>query len=99
MDWQRIYSSWLDYMTHLDSQVDNLAPFDLVQLNARVLPLKVDWWPKSERSRYLDDLKNGSGIYWDTKKAHFTPPSCCSPTGAAWRSRLRYSYWRRLTLR
>ncbi len=68
MDWQHIYYSWLDYMRHLDSKVDDLAPFDLVQLNTGVLPLEFDWWPKSERSRYLDDLKRGSGIYWETKK-------------------------------
>jgi hypothetical protein len=68
MDWQNVYIGWLDYMNHLDSRVDDLAPFELVHLNARVLPLEVDWWPKSERSRYLSDLKNGSGIYWDTKK-------------------------------
>ena len=68
MDWKDIYYTWRKYMEDLYSQVDDLAPFESVQLNVNFLPTEVDWWPKSERSRYLDDLKRGSRMYWETRK-------------------------------
>lgn len=68
MDWQHIYSIWLNDLRELDSRTDDLAPFEIVQLNVRELPAKVDWWPKPERAERLDNLRKGHGLYWETKK-------------------------------
>jgi len=68
MDWQHIYSTWLYNIRQLDSDVDDLAPFEMVQLNVKELRVEVDWWPKSEHSERLDNLKRGAGLYWETKK-------------------------------
>ncbi len=43
MDWQNIYSTWLYNITQLDSRMDDLAPFEIVQLNVKELPVEVDW--------------------------------------------------------
>jgi hypothetical protein len=68
VDWQHIYATWLDYMRELGSQAEDLAPFDLVQLNLSELVAEVDWWPRAERLERLDDLKRGCGLYWETKR-------------------------------
>ena len=67
-NWQDIYHDWLYRLEDFYMPVDDIAPFEIVQVQSREPFFGVDWWPKSEYQGRLENLKRGHTPYWEIKR-------------------------------